>query len=119
MKKGFHWLAISWVALVLLAGPLSPLHADEAEQSEPAPAAGPMRFVGTVIAVVPASRTLVVDVLLDRDVLRIGTEVTSTTTITADGQAVSLDRLQAGDRVRISVRRVGTGNEAIVVEVLQ
>ncbi|OGB93623.1 MAG: hypothetical protein A3G35_14100 [candidate division NC10 bacterium RIFCSPLOWO2_12_FULL_66_18] len=119
MKKGFHWLAISWVALVLLAGPLSPLHADEAEKSEPAPAAGPMRFVGTVIAVVPASRTVVVDVPWDRDFLRIGAEVTATTTITAEGQTVSLDRLQSGDRVRLSVRRVATGNEAISVEVLQ
>ena len=68
--------------------------------------------------IVPASRTLVVDVPLRETVLRVGAEVTDTTRITANGQAVSLDRLQTGDRVRISVRRVATGNEAISVEML-
>jgi hypothetical protein len=29
-----------------------------------------------------------------------------------------LDHLQAGDRIRISVRRVATGNEAISLEML-
>ena len=118
MKRGLLWLAISWVALVLMAGPISPLHADEARRKDPSPALELLGFVGTVIAIVPASRTLVVDVPWDRDFLRIGAEVTDTTRITADGQAVSLDRLQTGDRVRISVRRIETGNEAISIEVL-
>jgi hypothetical protein len=118
MKRGFHRLAISCVPLMMLSGSPSPLSAGEGEKRDPAPVIEPMGFVGTVIAVVPASRTLVVDVPFDRDHLRIGAEVTGTTTITADGQSVSLDRLQTGDRVRISVRRMASGNEAISVEVL-
>jgi hypothetical protein len=118
MKTGHHWPAISLAALIVLSGLPSPLQAAEAQPKDLTRALEPVAFVGTVIAVVPTSRTLVVDVPLDTDALRIGAEVTSATTITADGQAVSLDRLQAGDRVRISIRRVTTGNEAISVEIL-
>ena len=64
-------------------------------------------------------RTLVVDVPLGKEVLRVGAEVTDKTKLTAAGKAVSLDRLKAGDRVRIEFRRVATGDEAIAVEALR
>jgi hypothetical protein len=118
MKNHFHWLTILAVLLVLMVVPDTQARAADTEKEEPAPAGEPVGFVGTVIAVVPTSRTLVVDVPLAKDVLRVGAEVTDTTRITAAGQTVSLDRLQAGDRVRIRVRRIATGNEAIAVEVL-
>jgi hypothetical protein len=107
------------MALVLFAGPLSPLLAEEAEERERVPAAEPMRFVGTVIAVVPASRTLVVDVPLGTEVLRIGAEVTKETKITAAGAAASFDSLKVGARVRINFRKVATGDEALSVDVLR
>lgn len=53
----------------------------------------------------------------EKEVLRIGAEVTDRTKLTAAGKAVSLDRLKSGDRVGIEFRRVATGDEAISVEV--
>lgn len=47
------------------------------------------------IAVVPSSRTLVVDVPLGKDVFRVGAEVTDETKITVNGRAVPLDHLKA------------------------
>ncbi len=76
-------------------------------------------LVGTVVAVVPASRTLVVDVPLGKDVLRVGADVTDQTKIKAAGQTVSLDKLEEGARVRIAFRRVENGDKATSVEVLQ
>ncbi len=85
----------------------------------PAAAKEPAGLVGTVVAVVPASRTLVVDVPLGTDVLRVGAAVTETTTIVADGAAASFDSLKEGARVRLQFRRVATGDEATMVEVLR
>ncbi len=76
-------------------------------------------LVGTVVAVVPTSQTLVVDVPLGNDVLRIGADVTDKTKIQAGGQTVTLDKLEEGARVRIAFRRVEDGDEATSVEVLQ
>lgn len=116
MKWRIGWFTVLALGVVLLAMPAARAAGEEAEKQ--ASAARAAAYVGVVVAVTPESRTLVVDVPLARDVLRIGAEVTETTRITADGQAVSLDRLQTGDRIRISVRRVATGNEALAVEVL-
>jgi hypothetical protein len=88
-------------------------------KAAPASAEKPAGLVGTIVAVVPASRTLVVDVPLGKEVLRIGAEVTDKTKITAAGKAVSLDRVNVGDRVRISFRRIEAGDEAISIEVLR
>jgi hypothetical protein len=116
MKQSIRWSTVLALGFVLLAMPVSRAAAAEAEKGESAAkAAG---YVGTVVAVTPESRTLVVDVPLRETVLRVGAEVTDTTRITANGQAVSLDRVQTGDRVRITVRRIETGNEAVSVEVL-
>ncbi|MEK6716754.1 MAG: hypothetical protein AABZ16_04610 [candidate division NC10 bacterium] len=139
MKEGILWLLVPGIALILAAMPLAPAWAGEAAKPAPAkeekkaeapaetkaapekPAAAekPAGLVGTVIAVVPASRTLVVDVPLGKEVLRVGAEVTDKTKLTAAGKAVSLDRLKPGDRVRIEFRRVATGDEAISVEALR
>lgn len=134
MKKRFLWPTFLGLALSLVALPLAPAPAGEAEKKEPAPAKEeekaaapekpaaaekPAGLVGTVIAVVPASRTLVVDVPLGKDVLRIGAEVTDKTKIRAGGKAASFESLRPGARVRINFRRVATGDEAISVEVLR
>lgn len=67
----------------------------------------------------PESRTLVVDVPLSADVLRIGAEITKRTKIEAAGAAASFESLKPGARVRLNFRRVATGNEAISVEILR
>ena len=128
MIQRFSWRMIVGVAVVLAVLPGFVALAGEAEKKpEPpaeakaasAPAEKPAGLVGTIVAVVQASRTLVVDVPLGKEVLRIGAEVTDKTKLTAAGKAVSLDRLNAGDRVRISFRRTEAGDEAISVEALR
>jgi hypothetical protein len=69
--------------------------------------------------VTPESRTLVVDVPLEKAVLRVGAVVTDQTKIEAAGKAVPFEDLVTGARVRITIRRVDTGNDAISVEVLR
>lgn len=106
--------------------PAAPARA--AEPAKPEAAAGkpakaettekPGGLVGTVIAAVPASKTLVVDVRLGKQVLRVGAIVTAKTKITAGGAPASFDRLKDGARVRIQFRRIATGDEVIAVEVL-
>jgi len=135
------WLTVLGLGLFLVALPLSTALAGEAEKKEPAPAkeekkAGapaetkaapekpaaaekPAGLVGKIVAVVPASRTLVVDVPLGKEMLRIGAEVTDKTKIRAAGKSASFESLKAGARVRIDFRRVATGDEAISVDVLR
>lgn len=92
------------------AAPAAPENAGVAER--------PAGLVGTVVAVVPESRTLVVDVPLGTKVLRIGAIVTEKTKIRTAGKGISFERLKEGARVRINFRRVATGDQAITVEVL-
>jgi hypothetical protein len=82
-------------------------------------AAAPTVLVGTLIAVVPDSRTIVVDVPLEKGVLRLGAIATDTARIAAEGKPVALDALAPGARVRIEFRRTPTGDEATAIEVLQ
>lgn len=139
-SRVFAFAALGLVAL-LVALPLSTGLAGEAEKREPAPAKEekkaaapaetkappekptaaekPAGLVGSIVAVVLATRTLVVDVPLGKEVLRVGAEVTPKTKITAAGAPVSLDSLEPGARVRINFRRVADGDEAISVEVLR
>jgi hypothetical protein len=123
------------LALGLTALPLSRGLAGETEKKEPAlateekkeaaapdkPAAAekPAGLVGNIVAVVPESRTLVVDIPLGKEVLRVGAALTEKTKITAAGKAGSLESLQPGARVRLHFRRVATGDEAISVDVLR
>lgn len=135
MKNRVLSSVVLGLAVFLTALPLSRGLAGEAEKKEPAPATEekkaattpekpaaaekPAGLVGTIVAVVPDSRTLVVDVRLGKHTLRIGAEVTGKTKITAEGKAVSLESLKIGARVRINYRRVATGDEAISVDVLR
>ncbi len=139
------WVRLLSVALaVLLAAiPFASVWAGEAEKKAPAPAAEqkkaeppketkeapakpekpaaekPAGLVGTIVAFAPESRTLVVDVPLGKDVLRIGALVTTKTRIEAAGAAAGIERLKAGVPVRINFRRVADGDEAISVEILR
>ncbi len=101
--------------------PKEPKESTEAPAAPEKPAAAkkPAGLVGTVVAVVPGSRTLVVDVPRGKDVLRIGAAVTERTKIRAGAAPASFDSLKEGDRVRIQFRRVATGDEATMVEVLR
>jgi hypothetical protein len=63
---------VSALGLVLLAMPVSRAAADEAERREFA--ASVAGYVGTVVAVIPESRTLIVDAPFRNDVLRIGAD---------------------------------------------
>jgi len=102
------------LALLLPALSVSQGRAAETEKKAGATAG----LVGAIVAFIPESQTLVVDVPLSADVLRIGARVTSTTRITAAGKPVSFESLKVGSRVRLHFRRVATGNEALSVEVL-
>jgi hypothetical protein len=131
MKKRFLWLTLLGLALFLVALPLAPVSAGQAEKKTEAPAGAkaapekpaaaekPAGLTGKIVALVPASRTLVVDVPLGKEVLRIGAGVTKETKITAAGAAASFDSLKVGARVRINFRRVATGDEALSVELLR
>ncbi len=146
MIKRWYLLVVLGVALLLAALPAALGLAGEAEKKlapaetnqpaetpkkpkestqapaapeKPAAAKKPAGLVGTVVAVVPGSRTLVVNVPRGQDVLRIGAAVTERTKIRAGAAPASFDSLlKEGDRVRIQFRRVATGDEATTVEVL-
>jgi hypothetical protein len=75
-------------------------------------------LVGTIVAIVPGSRTILVDVRVSADVLRIGAAVTQATTIEEAGGPASFEDLQTGRRVRLTFRRIATGNEAVSVQIL-
>jgi hypothetical protein len=139
-RKACLRLTVLGLGLFLVALPLAPALAGEAEKKEAAPAKEekkaeapaetkaapgkpaaaerPAGLVGKIVAVVLASRTLVVDVPLGKEMLRIGAEVTQKTKLEAAGKAVSLESLKPGDHVRIQFRRIATGDEAISIEIL-
>lgn len=127
MRGRFFWWPASGLGLILAVLPCAHGLAGEAEKAEapsaakeaPAAAEKPAGLVGTVVAAVSASRTLVVDVPLGKEVLRVGAEITEKTKITAAGKSASFESLKPGARVRINFRRVETGDEALSVEVLQ
>jgi hypothetical protein len=119
MSKRWLWLMILGLALLLIAAPISLGQAGEAEKKEPVPGEKSDGLVGSIVHVTPGSRTLLVDVPLGKDVLRIGATVTDTTRIEAAGRAAPFESLTPGARVRITFRRVAGGNEAISVEVLR
>jgi hypothetical protein len=105
----------------------APKESAQAAPAPPAPAApkpsaetkAPAGLVGTVVAVTPASGTLVVDVPHGKAALRIGADVTNRTRISEGGKKATLADLKAGDRVRITFRRVASGDEALSVAVLK
>ena len=76
-------------------------------------------LVGTIVAVVPESQTILVDVRVSADLLWVAAVVTPRTRIEATGAPASFEDLQPGNRVRLNFRRITTGNEALSVEVLR
>ena len=76
-------------------------------------------LVGTIVAIVPESRTILVDVRVSADLLWVAAVVTPRTRIEATGAPASFEDLQPGNRVRLNFRRITTGNEALSVEVLR
>ncbi len=148
MKTRGYWFMTLGLAFLLAAVPAVPTVAGEAEQKasaapakteqkeaapqetkespaapaapeKPAAARKPAGLVGAVVAAVPDSRTLVVDVPLGKDVLRVGAAVTGKTKITMNGAPASFDSLKEGGRVRIQFRRVAEGDEATRIEILR
>jgi hypothetical protein len=114
-----------WWGLVIAAGvmavlaPMSPVQAGEQKNAaEPAKAEKPAGLVGTVVAVLPESNTLVVDVPHGKDHLLVGGMVTGQTKIVIGGKAAALENLTWGQKVRINIRRVTTGTELLTVEAL-
>jgi hypothetical protein len=85
-----------------------------------APAAKrPARLLGTVIAVTPNSHTIMADIPLGKDTLRIGAETTDRTKIVARGKKASLEALKDGEPVRIAYHRTSTGDVATSLEVVR
>lgn len=74
-------------------------------------------FVGTIVAVVPESQTILVDVPVGADLLRVGAAVTPQTKIESNGSPAIFEDLKAGSRVRLTFRRIPTGNEAVSVQI--
>jgi hypothetical protein len=89
-----------------------------AEKKEPAKAEKPAGLVGTIVAVLPESNTLVVDVPHGKDYLRVGAVVTRQTKVRIGGKPAALENLTYGQKVRINIRRVPTGTELLSVEAL-
>ncbi len=88
--------------------------AEKKEQAKEKPAG----MVGTVVAVVPDSGTLVVDVPQGKAVLRIGAWATKKTKIEAGGKSIAFSALKVDSKVRINIHRTSTGDDLISVEVL-
>lgn len=63
--------------------------------------AGERAATGTVLAVTPASRTLVVESRLGGQPWLLGVEVPDRLAVTAEGKTRKLEDLKAGDRVRL------------------
>ncbi|OGT25847.1 MAG: hypothetical protein A2Z17_01005 [Gammaproteobacteria bacterium RBG_16_66_13] len=95
---------------------------EKAKASSPAPAEkaqdgdGPVGHIGTLVAVSLGMRTVVVDIPLEKGVLRVGADVTEKTTLTEGGKRIELDALNRGDRVRLEFQRVPHGDIATALE---
>lgn len=87
------------------------------EKSATAP--GPVGLAGKIVAVTPDSHTIVVDVPLGKETLRIGAEATDATKILVGGKKASLNALKEGERVRISYHRTAMGDVANSVVALE
>lgn len=93
--------------------------AEEKKRVETKPAEAPTEkvagLVGTVVAVDSGTGTLVVDVPLGKDILRVGAWTTPTSKISG---VKFLGDVKVGSRVRITFRRVETGDELVSLDVL-
>jgi hypothetical protein len=123
MAQRFRWLWLPALFLLTAALFLPPARAGEASGGKATPvgarAAPTATLAGTIVAFVPESSTLVVDVPLSADVLRVGAVLTPETKIETGGRPASIQDLKSGSRVRLTFRRIATGNEAVAVEVVR
>ncbi len=128
MRAHVFWPGLLALALGFAGFPLSRSMAQQApdtgqeqnstQAEEPATAEKPESLVGTVVAVDSGSQTLVVDVPLGKETLRVGASITPDTKIEAGGKNLSIENLQEGSRVRLNFQRVETGDQALAVDVL-
>lgn len=125
MRMPFGWPRFLAPALLLVSAAVSlpPARASQLPSGNPpatwVKAAPTATLVGTIVAVVSESRTLVVDIPLGADVLRVGAAVTPQTKLEVNGDPAAFEDLEAGSRVRLTFRRIATGNEAVAVEVMR
>jgi hypothetical protein len=138
MALRWGWMLAGGLPLVLIGGVPAGALAAQAEQNgqppaqtekatpetpakseQPATVTRPAGLVGTIVAVAPESQTIVADVALGKETLRLGAETTDETKILVGGKKASLDALKAGERVRISYHRTARGDVANSVVALQ
>jgi hypothetical protein len=81
-------------------------------------ARGEWTVVGTLVAVGQGGKTIVVDSPSKKGTMRVGATVTKKTQFMHDGKTVMLSELRDGERVRLTVRRLKRGDEALSAEVL-
>ena len=118
-RRGWWGLVVAGGLLVVLAS-MSAAQAREAKKAaEPAKAEQPAGLVGTIVAVLPESNTLVVDVPHGKDYLRVGAVMTGQTKVMIGGKKAALENLTWGQKVRISIRRVPSGTELLSAEALE
>ncbi|PWB77130.1 MAG: hypothetical protein C3F08_10420 [Candidatus Methylomirabilota bacterium] len=123
----YAYCAVLTAAVALLGfgeARLSPAAEQEAATAQPPaapPAAGTgMRTIsGTVTAVVPEAKTLVVTAPQGKDTLTVGVSVTEHTVIKEGKVKKRLDDVKVGDRVRIKFERVSSGDVAQSIVVTQ
>lgn|SRR5574341_2074001 len=124
MTQRCSWLTVPGLVLSVTVLPLCLEHAGASDtRGTPAPiqerkATPTVSLVGTIVAIVPESQTILVDVRMSADVLRVGAAVTLQTKIEANGSPAAFEDLEAGSRVRLTLRRIATGNEAVSVHIL-
>ena len=135
MGRRWWWVLVVDAGLMVVLAPTSAVQAGEekkavgpakeekkaeapAEKKEPAKAEKPAGLVGTIVAVLPESNTLVVDVPHGKDYLRVGAVVTGQTRVMIRGKRAALENLTWGQKVRINIRRAPTGTELLSVEAL-
>jgi len=125
MGRRWWWGLVVAGGLMLALLPISAVQAGEEKKVEvpaaktaPARAEKPSGLVGTIVAVLPESNTLVVDVPQGKDFLRVGAVVTGQTKVVIGGKKAALENLIWGQKVRINIRRVPTGTELLSVEAL-
>ncbi len=118
MGPKYGWLLTATLPLLLIGMPMTALAAQGEQKASAHPdksasaAARPSGLMGKIVAVDVPNRTIVVDVPLGKETLRLGAETTDTTKIMAGGKEASLQTLKEGERVRISYHRTDTGDVA-------
>ncbi len=77
------------------------------------PRKGTLTVVGTLVAVDVVEKTLVLDVPLAIEVLRVGATVPAKAELLVGTKRLSLQELRPGERIRLVLHRVPAGDEVI------